>query len=59
MKCTRCGKEMTIKPVQSGTDEGGESVFTRYAFCYDCKIKVNLDKKKEEGDEKGPNVNNV
>lgn len=48
MKCTRCGKEMTIKPVQSGTDEGGESVFTRYAFCYDCKIKVNLDKKKKE-----------
>ena len=24
MKCTRCGKEMTIKPVQSGTDESGE-----------------------------------
>lgn len=23
MKCTRCGKEMTIKPVQSGTDEVG------------------------------------
>ena len=47
MKCTRCGKEMTIKPVQSGTDESGEPVFTRYAFCYDCKIKVNLDKQKE------------
>lgn len=52
MKCTRCGKEMTIKPVQSGTDEGGESVFTRYAFCYDCKIKVNLDKKKERDTQK-------
>ena len=51
MKCTRCGKEMTIKPVQSGTDEGGESVFTRYAFCYDCKIKVNLDKKKETAED--------
>lgn len=24
MKCTRCGKEMTIKPVQSGMDESGE-----------------------------------
>ena len=47
MKCTRCGKEMTIKPVQSGTDESGEPVFTRYAFCYDCKIKVNLDKQKQ------------
>lgn len=52
MKCTRCGKEMTIKPVQSGTDEGGEPVFTRYAFCYDCKIKVNLDKKKERDTQK-------
>lgn len=52
MKCTRCGKEMTIKPVQSGTDESGEPVFTRYAFCYDCKIKVNLDKKKERDPQK-------
>lgn len=47
MKCTKCGKEMTIRPVQTGTDEAGEPVFTRYAFCYDCRIKVNLDKKKE------------
>ena len=31
MKCTRCGKEMTIKPVQSGTDESGEPVF--YTIC--------------------------
>ena len=52
MKCTRCGKEMTIKPVQSGTDESGEPVFTRYAFCYDCKIKVNLDKQKERDTQK-------
>ena len=25
-------KEMTIKPVQSGTDESGEPVFTRYVI---------------------------
>ena len=57
MKCTRCGKEMTIKPLQTGTDENGDPVFTRYAFCYNCKIKVNLDKKNErEKMEKQPAV---
>ncbi len=59
MKCTRCGKEMTIKPVQSGTDESGEPVFTRYAFCYDCKIKVNLDKQKERGTQKKATAEDV
>lgn len=48
MKCTRCGKEMTIKPIQTGVDGNGDPVFTRYAICYGCKIKVNLDKKKEK-----------
>ena len=34
MKCTRCGKEMTIKPVQSGTDEKwGSLFFTRMHFA--------------------------
>ena len=59
MKCTRCGKEMTIKPVQSGTDESGEPVFTRYAFCYDCKIKVNLDKQKERDTQKKATAEDV
>lgn len=31
MKCTRCGKEMTIKPVQSGTDEKWGACF--YTIC--------------------------
>lgn len=56
MKCTKCGKEMTIRPIQTGTDEAGEPVFTRYAFCYDCKIKVNLDKKKEKNPSEKPQV---
>ena len=59
MKCTRCGKEMTIKPMQSGTDESGEPVFTRYAFCYDCKIKVNLDKQKERDTQKKATAEDV
>lgn len=55
MKCTRCGKEMTIRPIETGTDEAGNPVFTRYALCYNCKIKVNLDKKKEnDRDEEKP-----
>lgn len=59
MKCTKCGKEMTIRPIQTGTDESGEPVFTRYAFCYDCKIKVNLDKKKERNPSETPQVGRV
>lgn len=52
MKCKRCGNEMKIKPVEIGKDKQGNPIYNTYAFCYDCKMKVNLDKQREQGEEK-------
>lgn len=52
MKCKRCGNEMKIKPVEVGKDRQGDPIYNTYAFCYDCKIKVNLDKQREQKEER-------
>ena len=46
MRCRRCGQEMKVKPVEVGKDAQGNPIYNDYAFCYECKIKINLDKKK-------------
>lgn len=48
MKCKRCGNEMKIKPVEVGKDKQGDPIYHTYAFCYDCKVKVDLDKQREQ-----------
>lgn len=52
MKCKRCGHEMKIKPIEVGKDKQGNPIYNAYAFCYDCKIKVNLDKQREQKEER-------
>lgn len=44
MKCSRCGAEMKIKNVKVDTDIYGNPVYNKYAYCYKCRIKRNLDK---------------
>ena len=44
MKCSRCGEEMKIKKIQTGTDRHGNPIYHKYAVCYHCKIKRNLEK---------------
>lgn len=46
MRCRRCGQEMKVKSVEVGKDAQGNPIYNDYAFCYECKIKINLDKKK-------------
>lgn len=46
MKCSRCGTEMKIKNIQTGTDRHGNPIYHKYAFCYNCKIKRDLEKKR-------------
>ncbi len=48
MRCKRCGNEMKIKAVEVGKDAQGNPIYNDYAFCYECKIKINLDKKREK-----------
>ncbi len=48
MKCKRCGNEMKIKPVELGKDKQVDPIYHTYAFCYDCKVKVDLDKQREQ-----------
>lgn len=43
MRCSRCGAEMKIKNVKTGTDIYGNPIYNKYAYCYQCKIKRNLD----------------
>ena len=52
MRCKKCGNEMKIKAVEVGKDEQGNPIYNDYAFCYECKIKINLDKKKGKKGEK-------
>ena len=46
MRCKRCGQEMKVKSVEVGKDTQGNPIYNDYAFCYECKIKINLDKRK-------------
>ncbi len=46
MKCSRCGEEMKIKNIRTGTDRHGNPVYHKYAVCYHCKIKRDLEKGK-------------
>ena len=48
MRCKRCGQEMKVKSVEVGKDTQGNPIYNDYAFCYECKIKINLDKKKDK-----------
>ena len=50
MRCRRCGQEMKVKSVEVGKDAQGNPIYNDYAFCYECKIKINLDKKKTKKD---------
>lgn len=47
MNCSRCGKEMTIKHIRTGTDQNGNPIYHKYALCYHCKIKRDLEKEKQ------------
>lgn len=44
MRCSRCGSEMKIKNIKTGTDKNGNPVYHKYAICYTCKIKRDLEK---------------
>lgn len=44
MRCSRCGAEMKIKNIQTGTDRRGNPIYRKYAVCYHCKTKRNLEK---------------
>lgn len=46
MRCSRCGKEMTIKNIQTSTDKSGNPIYHKYALCYNCRIKRDLEKSK-------------
>ena len=48
MICKRCGKEMQIKPIEVGKDKQGNPIYHTYAFCYECKVKMDLDKQREK-----------
>lgn len=46
MKCSRCGAEMKIKNIQVDTDTYGNPIYNKYAICYNCKTKRNLEHSK-------------
>ena len=52
MKCSRCGAEMKIKNIQTGTDRHGNPIYHKYAFCYNCKIKRDLEKRRTSNSSK-------
>ena len=54
MRCKRCGQEMKVKSVEVGKDTQGNPIYNDYAFCYECKIKINLDKKKAKKTDVNP-----
>ena len=54
MRCKRCGQEMKVKSVEVGKDTQGNPIYNDYAFCYECKIKINLDKKKAKRTDVNP-----
>lgn len=43
MKCTQCQNEMRIAPEIVGTDSSGTPIYHRFAYCDNCKIKIDLD----------------
>lgn len=55
MKCSRCGAEMKIKNIQTGTDRHGNPIYHKYAFCYNCKIKRDLEKRRTSNSSKRQN----
>lgn len=42
MKCNRCGSQMREKDVVTGEDEYGDPIYSRYAFCDNCRVKRKL-----------------
>lgn len=42
MKCNRCGAQMREKDVVTGEDQYGDPIYSRYAFCDQCRIKRKL-----------------
>lgn len=46
MKCNRCGREMRTKDVYIGDDDYGDPIYNEYAFCDSCKIKKNIEHKR-------------
>lgn len=42
MKCNRCGSQMREKDVITGEDQYGDPVYSRYAFCDNCRVKRKL-----------------
>lgn len=42
MKCNRCGSQMREKNVVTGEDNYGDPIYSRYAFCDNCRVKRKL-----------------
>lgn len=42
MKCQNCGKEMRFAQEQCGTDTTGNPMYKDFAYCDNCKIKVEV-----------------
>lgn len=51
MKCTKCGKEMREGQEQVGL-ENGVAIYNTFAYCDECKQKVNLDSLKKNKESK-------
>lgn len=52
MRCSRCGSEMKIKNMKTGTDRNGNPVYHKYAVCYNCRIKRDLEKRNTSSSER-------